>query len=169
MKRRTLDAHVGPTAGEGVFLYKVELAVVFIDIVLFHALGQAADDKEMVARGVHTPRAMKYLLHFMLGKQFQCLLIVDVHPRVGVAFGIVKIAQIHRHVDPAVLVAEVAVVIGHGNGLLDIAFPIRLHQFRRERPVDGIPLVGADALKVPGVIALTNDGRERRRGGCEAA
>ena len=73
------------TALDHVLFQETKLAVVLVDVVLIHRVGQPTNDEEMAVTKPDPARTMEYLLRFVFGQQGQIVGIIDVDPRVGVA------------------------------------------------------------------------------------
>ena len=81
---------------------------------------------------------------------------VTAHQSYGVAFWIVELAEIHGDVELAIVEAEITVVVGDGNLLQQLTLLVRLHEGRRERPVNR-RFVRANSLKVVLVSPFAQD------------
>lgn len=84
--------------------------------------------------------------------------IIDIAPGVGLAGWLVELAQVHSHIKPAVVEAEVAVMARDRRLLEDLPVQVGLHQGLRKAPVNGIAVISAEALEMSRVDAFAGDG-----------
>ena len=153
----SLDAHQRVAAVDDVLLDEAKILVVLIDVVFVHALRQAAHDEELAVTNANPTCPVEYLLDLVLFQERQITGVVHVDPGISPASSIVELAQVDGDVDLSVVETDVAVVTGNRDLLQDFSLPVGLHQGCRERPVDRVPLVGADALQVMRVGAFARD------------
>ena len=136
VKSCRLDPEPCPATFDDVSPNELKRPVVFVNVVFFDAVRQATDDKEATIHDADSAGSVKDFLSFVLCYQVERVRVVDVNPRVGVAFRVVEFAKVDRHVELSVEEAEISVMIGDVNLLLDTAASVGLHQFGGEGPVD---------------------------------
>lgn len=67
-------------AFDDVLLHKFELGVIFVDVILFDAIGQSADNEEVAIANADAASAVKDFLNLMAADFLERGGIVDVHP-----------------------------------------------------------------------------------------
>ena len=97
------------------------------------------------------------LLNRMAGQFGERFSVVDVDPGIGLAGGKIELPQVDGDVQLVVVKAEIAVMRGDVDLLLHAAVGVGLHEFRGERPVEGVAVVGADALQMAGIGSFAVD------------
>ena len=99
-----------------VLLQESELAVVLVDIVVFDAVRQAADDVEMAIPNADPSSAVKNFLSLVRRPtSLRVSVSYSVDPGISIAGWIVKLAEVHSNVELPIVEAEVAVMIGDRN------------------------------------------------------
>jgi hypothetical protein len=171
-----LDSEKRVPALDRVLPEELELCVVFVDVILLEPVGQPADHEEVPIPRADSPGPVKDLLRLVLRHQRQIGRVVHVGPRIGVPGRVVEFPEIHRHIQPAVEMAQIPVMIGHGHFLQHHPRAVSLHERRRKAPVNRFrihahPLQVMRVRSFAGDIVKVGGGRngtgEESRGSCQ--
>ena len=137
---------------------EAEVLVVFVKVVFVHPGRKPADDDELSVVILHASCAVHQLGQLMFRKLGEGVGIIDINPRIRRSRWQVELAEVRRHIDAAVVIAEIAVMTGHRHPLEHKAVVVSFHQRIGPAPIDAVLAIGADSLEMARISALAGRG-----------
>ena len=119
-----LNAEVGVSAGDVVFFLKGELGIVFVNVVFGDGIRQTSDDEEVSVAHCDAAGTMDNLRNRVAGQFSEAGGVIGKDPRVGIAGRVIEFPEVDGDEDLAVVMAQVAMMIGDGHGLQ--YFPLQI-------------------------------------------